>query len=94
MATARKDWSGIPGKSWEWAEGMSTSGVHTYEGKLVWWTRPDGPGGYFGEVASEQSFDEFVELGAPVFVPDAVVHELRALLQCSKRAGRRNPTAP
>lgn len=81
MATKPKNWSGVPGKSWEWAEGTSRSGVHTSEGQLVWWTRPDGPGGYFAEVASEQSFDAFLEQGPPVFAPDAVVHELEELLR-------------
>lgn len=57
-------------------------GVHTSEGKLVWWSRPDGPGGRFAELGSEQSFDSFVEVGAPpLFVPAAVLSELRKLLE-------------
>ncbi|MBP9145792.1 MAG: hypothetical protein KBF21_14455 [Thermoanaerobaculia bacterium] len=84
MAPRSKDWSAVPGRSWEWAEGSSTSGVHTCEGKLVWWTRPGGAGGYFGEVASEQSFDAFLEAGPAVFVPDDVARELRALLEASE----------
>lgn len=79
MSEANK-WSSVPGRSWEWTDGMSTSGVHTSEGKLVWWSRPSGPGGYFGEMATEQSFESFVESGAPVFVPEAVVHEFSELL--------------
>jgi hypothetical protein len=59
---------------------MSTSGVHTFEGKLVWWTRPAGPGGYFGEMASEQSFADFLASGAPVFAPAEVSEALHAVL--------------
>ena len=50
----------------------------------MWWTRPGGAGGYFGEVASEQSFDAFLEAGPAVFVPDDVARELRALLEASE----------
>ena len=71
---------GVPSRSWEWDEGMSRSGVHTSEGKLVWWNRPFGDGGRFCEVATEQSFEAFVESGAPVFVPDLIERELRALI--------------
>ncbi len=72
--------AGVPSRSWEWDEGMSRSGVHTSEGKLVWWNRPAGDGGRFCEVATEQSFEAFVGSGAPVFVPDPVERELRALI--------------
>lgn len=77
---AARDQRPVPGRSWEWADGDSTSGVHTFEGKLVWWTRPAGPGGYFGEMASEQSFEAFLEEGTSLFVPETIAQELRRLL--------------
>ena len=78
--TDQNRWIGVLGRSWEWADRMSTSGVHTSEGRLVWWSRPAGPGGHFGEVATEQAFESFLEFGPPVFVPEAVAQELRGLL--------------
>ncbi len=77
-----KSGSTVPSRSWEWGDGMSTSGVHTSEGKLVWWTRPSGDGGRFAEMASEQSFDDFLESGTWTWllVPEVVTQELRALL--------------
>ena len=74
------DWSWVPARDWEWMRGQTTQGVHTYEGKLVWWERPAGPGGYASEMASEQAFDAFLANGAPVFAPEHVVIELRKLL--------------
>lgn len=76
--------SAVPGRSWEWADGMATSGVHTYGGSLTWWTRPDGPGGYFGEMATEQSCADFLRSGAPVPAPEAVVQALGALLASAR----------
>lgn len=76
--------SSIPGRSWEWTDGESTSGVHTFEGKFLCWTRPSGAGGSFGEMAREQSFDDFLEFGSPVFVPEPVAEELSALLGASR----------
>lgn len=81
MPKRSNDWTWVPSRSWEWSEGMSTCGVHTAEGQLVWWSRPAGAGGYFGEVAREQSFADFLQNGAPVFVPDEVSKELRQILR-------------
>lgn len=80
MRKLSDDWSWVPSRSWEWSEDASTCGVHTGEHKLVWWRRPDGAGGYFGEVAREQSFEDFLQNGAPVFVPDKVSAELHQIL--------------
>jgi|JI10StandDraft_1071094.scaffolds.fasta_scaffold1634906_2 hypothetical protein len=78
--TKRRDWLSVPSRSWEWNEGMSVCGVHTAEHQLVWWSRPAGPGGYFGEVAIDQSFDDFLASGPPVYAPQAVSDEIRLLL--------------
>jgi hypothetical protein len=75
-----KSWSRVPGRDWEWHEGSSTHGVHTHEGKLVWWSRPDGYQGYMFEGAHEQSFDDFLASGPPAGTPSHVADEVRALL--------------
>lgn len=75
------DWSWVPAREWEWhEERYGTSGVHTGEGQLVWWTRPGGPSGHLFETASVQSFDEFLAADAPCTAPAHVVEEVRAFL--------------
>lgn len=81
MPKHSNDWTWVPSRSWEWSEGMSTCGVHTSEHQLVWWTRPDGDGGRFCEAAREQSFADFLQNGAPVFVPGDVAKELDEILR-------------
>ncbi len=76
-----KDWTWVEKRSWQWPDGEGVSGVHTFEGQLVWWNRPGGDGGRFGEGASTQTFDEFIADGPPVFVPANVLSELRAILK-------------
>jgi hypothetical protein len=71
----------VPSREWEWVEAGSQYGVHTREGKLVWWTQPLGPNGRFCEVAGEQAFADFAvdgHLGPPP--PPHVLRELNALL--------------
>jgi hypothetical protein len=81
MVKASPDWSRVPPREWEWMVNATTHGVHTYEGQLVWWERPAGPGGYALEMASEQTFDDFLASGPPISsVHKEIVDELRALL--------------
>lgn len=65
---------------WMWEDGDGTSGVHTREGKLVWWHTPSGPGGHLGEVARDQEFDDFLQNGAAVTAPEDVERALREAL--------------
>lgn len=78
--TAEQDWSWVTSHEWNWNEGSLECGVHTYEGKLVWWSRPFGPTGYMFENGMEQSFDVFLASGEPVSAPAEVIDELNALL--------------
>ncbi|MDX1439057.1 MAG: hypothetical protein R3284_04050 [Rubricoccaceae bacterium] len=64
----------------EWPDGDGTSGVHTHEGNLLWWYRPGGPGGRFGEAARTQTLDDFRENGPAVSAPPRIVKQLVALL--------------
>lgn len=66
-------------REWTWRTPGATHGVHTYEqGGLVWWSRPDGPNGRFGESAGVQHYDDFRRDGPLVGgVPEEVVAELR-----------------
>ena len=75
------DWAWVPKHAWEWMVGATPHGVHTYEGQLVWWERPAGPGGYFGEVAAAQSFADFIRSGPRLPAPEYVVEAVVALLQ-------------
>jgi len=81
MARDKKDWSWVPKRGWEWHKGTNKCGVHTYEGKLVWWELPVGPSGHRFEVASTQTFQEFLVSGPPVSAPADVLDQLNALLQ-------------
>lgn len=63
----------------KWKDGSGVSGVHTYEGKLLWWSRPGGPNGRFGEAARSQSYEDFRKNGPAVSAPDEVVAQLRAV---------------
>lgn len=86
MAEESLDWSLVPAREWEWTVGATTHGVHTYEGQLVWWERPAGRGGYASEMASEQSFADFLASGPPISsVPAQIIDELRALLLLSRQ---------
>jgi len=81
MTPASADWAWVPKRDWEWRVGDTQHGVHTYEGQLVWWERPDGPGGYWAEVAVAQSFADFLAAGPRLPAPEEVVEALRALLR-------------
>lgn len=63
----------------EWPEGGGTSGVHTHESNLLWWSRPGGPNGRFGEAARSQSFEDFRENGPAVYAPPEIIERLRAV---------------
>jgi TPR repeat protein len=74
--------SRVPKYNWTWgAADGSRSGVHTLEGRLVWWHRPGGPGAAFGESTREQSFDEFLAHGPPVEVAAAVAGQVEAAVR-------------
>src|SRR6187549_3053384 len=73
------DLQNVPGRSWEWSDGAGRSGVHTFEGQLVWWHNPGGPSGHLSEVATTQAFLDFIHRGPPVVVPAPVLRELAEL---------------
>jgi len=62
-----------------WKEHGGMSGVHTYQGVLVWWHTPGGPNGRFGETACTQSFEDFRENGPAVTAPPEIIEQLRAV---------------
>ncbi len=64
----------------EWPDGDGVSGVHTREGHLLWWSRPGGPNGRFGEAARSQSFTDFRENGSAVSCPPEIEATLRDVL--------------
>ncbi len=80
-----ENWSWVPEREWEWQEGTDTCGVHTYEGQLVWWSRPSGPGGYRFENAGTQSFRDFLSSGPLVSAPLEVVNELQSILAAREK---------
>ena len=81
MTDNKADWSWVPQREWEWREGSLVRGVHTNEGKLVWWSRPFGPTGYMFENGVEQAFQDFLVSGPLVSAPPLVLDELEALLR-------------
>ncbi len=71
----------LPRQAWTWSRPGGTCGVHTHEGHLVWWDRPAGAGGRFGEAATTQSFSDYRARGPKVSgAPDDVLAELDGLL--------------
>ncbi len=65
----------------QWVDGDGTSGVDTYSTFVTWWYTPGGNGGRFGEVARDQSREEFLGSGPAVSgVPAEVEDALRAFL--------------
>jgi hypothetical protein len=84
MTDKKADWSWVSPREWMWNEGNLECGVHTYEGKLVWWSRPLGPTGYMFENGKDQSFEDFIAFSSPFPVPSQVLDELRTLLRRQK----------
>ncbi len=65
----------------EWKdEHGGTSGVHDLEGDLLWWNRPGGPNGRFGEAARSQTFADFRENGPAVSAPEEVLEKLYKII--------------
>jgi len=62
--------------SWEWGKtSYKVDGVHTFEGKLVWFSQPTNP--HAGGGASTQSFDDFMQRGPQqAAIPDDALDEL------------------
>lgn len=70
--------------STEWDHGDGRAGVQVSPNGLIWWYRPNGPGGSFGEVGAQQTFEEFVVQGAlGVPVPEDVMRELGEVLSAN-----------
>ncbi|MEC5129651.1 hypothetical protein VSU19_23015 [Verrucomicrobiales bacterium BCK34] len=67
-------------QSWEWnKDRWGYDGVHTHEGKLVWFTHKHNPHG--GGGACTQGFRDFLENGPKVSAPSEVLVELRASVE-------------
>lgn len=60
----------------EWRDGDGWSGVHDREGDLLWWSRPGGPNGRFGEAAGSQALADYRANGPMVSCPAHVEAEL------------------
>jgi hypothetical protein len=84
MTKSISDFSWVPKREWQWGRGQTTCGVHTYEGKLVWWETPGGPNGHLFEVGSEQSFQDFIQSGPLVSAPPEVLQEIDQILRQNK----------
>lgn len=74
-----------PTFSAEWPAGDGTGGVDLRaSGTITWWYRPNGPGGWWGEVAADQDSEDFLRHGQGIGHGDAapvdVVEKLRHLL--------------
>jgi hypothetical protein len=55
--------------------------VDLNNGELTWWYQPGGPNGRFGEAASVQSVEEYLEQGTRISgVPSEVHEDLRRRL--------------
>lgn len=78
-----------PSFSTEWKDGDGRSGVYTNAEGLLWWYRPDGPGGHFGEVGSEQSYEDFLIGGPQVSgVPATILDQLLSALDAHGRISK------
>lgn len=64
----------------EWPDGDGTSGVQVADGELLWWSRPGGPNGRFGEAARTQTLDDYRANGPAVTCPTSVESTLDRLL--------------
>jgi hypothetical protein len=71
----------VEGRDWTWNRNKyGHEGVHTYEGKLVWYSHKENP--HAGGGASEQTFEDFLRNGpCGTGAPEKVVKELKALLK-------------
>lgn len=70
----------VPKKSWKWNEtAFSFDGVHTFEGKLTWFTQAKFSQGSVG--AKQQDYDDFLQSGPVVDgVPQNILKELKDFL--------------
>ena len=69
----------VPGREWTWNEtSEGYDGVHTYEGKIVWYNFKGNPHAGGGGVS--QSFHQFLTRGTNSSAPDYVVKELENFL--------------
>ena len=64
----------------QWPDGDGTSGVQVADDELLWWYRPGGAGGRFGEAARTQSADDYRANGPAVTCGADVEAELDRLL--------------
>lgn len=64
----------------QWPDGDGTAGVTSQGQSLLWWHRPGGPGGRFGEAGRLQSPDDYRDAGPAVACPADVEARLDRLL--------------
>ncbi len=63
-------------------DGDGRAGVNAGPGGLTWWYRPNGPGGRFGELGSDQTFEEFLGQGPKGgAVPEKVIREIESIIK-------------
>jgi prevent-host-death family protein len=69
----------------EWDDGDGRAGVHAGPKGFTWWYRPNGPGGRFGELGSDQTFEEFLTEGPRgAAVPEHVLSNLESIIKANK----------
>ncbi|MDP2625177.1 MAG: ankyrin repeat domain-containing protein, partial [Candidatus Peregrinibacteria bacterium] len=70
----------VPGKEWTWDKTKwGYEGVHTFEGKLFWYSHSENP--LAGGGARDQSFEDFLRNGPNAGKPpDEIVEEVRKFL--------------
>lgn len=67
-------------KSWEWnKDRWGYDGVHTHEGKLVWFTHKHNPHG--GGGACSQEFKHFLEHGPSQSPPSEILAEIQKAVE-------------
>ncbi len=71
---------GVPSLlSLQWPSGTGgTDGVEVSSSEVLWWSRPGGSGGRFGEAARGQSLEDYRQHGPAVSCPPEVERQVDA----------------
>lgn len=80
MYVKKRKYGRVPKREWTWNENdVGCEGVHTFEGKLVWYRFSGNPHG--SQAAANQHFADFLEAGPAVEgVPPQIASDVRSFL--------------